>query len=77
MIMGQVEALEAGSLCEMRISERARDSLVLYQSLLEDYAGILMPVIDNVDLEDSLRVIREEFTLNFDSGFFLQDGDFL
>lgn len=78
MILAQVEAIEEGTSCDLKIARSARDSLELCYDMLKARADALSPLnfsdtaLTPLNFDGGL----EGYGLNFDLDFFLRDEGF-
>ncbi|KAI1762435.1 hypothetical protein GGR53DRAFT_418680 [Hypoxylon sp. FL1150] len=77
MILAQVEAMEEGSPCDLKIARSAKASLELCYSLLQERADSLsFPVSNDLGLSPPNFNGGLGFDMNFDLDFFLRDEGF-
>lgn len=77
MILAQVQAMEEGSSCDLKIARSARDSLELCYGLLQERADSLsFPVTNDLGLTPPNFDGGLGFDMNFDLDFFLRDEGF-
>ncbi|KAJ9151991.1 C6 zinc finger domain-containing protein [Pleurostoma richardsiae] len=77
MIIAQVEAIEEGSSCELKMLQSARDSLEFCYGLLEAQASsVSVPGLGDMDIAASFDGGQAGLALDFDLSLFLPDADF-
>ena len=78
MVLAQVEAIEAGTSCEHKMAQSARDSLELCLDLLRArISNVSLPVPNGADpISTSLGNGQEDYGLDLDFDFFLPDVSF-